>query len=191
MHMDILVAGEQTQAHPACSFSGCDGHPLFARLLWPSSRVRPFVRPSVGLWDGCGGAKILSANSILEGMFSFSHAPKMVDVPHREDKTTLFCDIFPHELNSPTESCQELSLEPCQLLAPHTSAEGWLRLVCSAFSTQKGCPFSLFPDVHAISWTCWIAETCSGYMGVMALVFHNLKVALPHFDSGGEVRHRA
>ncbi len=47
---------------------------------------------------------ILLANSTLEGKFYFSQAPKVVDIPHREEKNDLFCGIFPHFLNSPTTS---------------------------------------------------------------------------------------
>jgi len=47
---------------------------------------------------------ILFANSTFEGAFYFSQAPKVVDIPHREEKNDLFCGIFPHFLNSPTIS---------------------------------------------------------------------------------------
>ena len=46
--------------------------------------------------------ELLLANSTFEGTFYFSQAPKMVDIPHREEENGLFCDIFPHFLNSPT-----------------------------------------------------------------------------------------
>jgi len=46
----------------------------------------------------------LLANSTFEGTFYFSQAPKMADIPHREEKNDLFCGIFPHLLNSPTIS---------------------------------------------------------------------------------------
>jgi hypothetical protein len=45
---------------------------------------------------------ILLANSTFEGTFYFSQAPKVVDIPHREEKNDLFCGIFPHFLHSPT-----------------------------------------------------------------------------------------
>src|SRR5260370_39471232 len=44
------------------------------------------------------------ANSTFEGTFYFFQAPKMADIPHREEKNDLFCGIFPHFLNSPTIS---------------------------------------------------------------------------------------
>ncbi len=38
---------------------------------------------------------IMLANSTFVGAFSFSQAPKVVDIPHREEKNDLFCSIFP------------------------------------------------------------------------------------------------
>jgi hypothetical protein len=52
----------------------------------------------------------LLANSTFEGTFYFSQAPKMADIPHREEKNDLFCGISPHFLNSPTISLSGGSL---------------------------------------------------------------------------------
>jgi len=42
------------------------------------------------------------ANSTFEGTFSFSQAPKAVDIPPPRREKRPFCGIFPHFLNSPT-----------------------------------------------------------------------------------------
>src|SRR2546425_883689 len=83
----------------------CSNKPLLSRSRWAiSDDLKGWLNRRMGWRTGSPSFRILLANSTFEGTFYFSQAAKVVDIPYREEKSDLFCGIFPHFLNSPAVS---------------------------------------------------------------------------------------
>ncbi len=110
--------------------------------------------------DGSWPKVILVANSTFEGKFYFSHASKLVDIPHRGEKNNLFGGIFPHFLNSPPVCKVAMSQLKFAFTGILLSFVSWTKSFCNGYYQYVSSILALpyFYDSYETLFACWHLE---------------------------------